>query len=417
MIKISDKKQCCGCSACVQACPKKCISLIEDDTGFLYPSVDNEMCVNCGMCEKVCPVINRNEENRPIRVAASINKNEDQRRESSSGGIFVILAEQIIDKGGVVFGAKFDKDWMVIHSYTDNKDELKVFQGSKYVQSRIGDSYKHAKVFLEQGKDVLFSGTPCQIAGLKRFLQKDYEKLLTVEVICHGVPSPGVWRDYLQYVRRPKGAGGGQNTVSLSLNETPSLEGISFRDKQNGWSKYGFVVRYSADQREVEKFGLSSVNIPQKGIVIREPHKENVFMQAFLSNAILRPICYACPFKSGKSEADISLGDFWTVDQYIPEINDDKGVTLVYLLSQKGMEAYNALDVTTYEMKKGAEYNAAFSKSAKVKYPIEKFWYQYNKQGFKCIDKVNEYLRPSLFKKVKISINNRIKNLLKNIER
>lgn len=409
MIKISDKKQCCGCSACVQACPKKCLSLIEDDTGFLYPSVDNEMCVNCRMCEKVCPVINRNEENRPIRIAASINKNEDQRRESSSGGIFVILAEQIIDKGGVVFGAKFDKDWMVTHSYTDNKDELKVFQGSKYVQSRIGDSYKHAKVFLEQGKDVLFSGTPCQIAGLKRFLQKDYEKLLTVEVICHGVPSPGVWRDYLQYVRRPKGAGGGQNTVSLSLNETPSLEGISFRDKQNGWSKFGFVVRYSADQREAEKFGLSSVDANTE---IREYHKNNLYMQCFLSNVILRPICFACPFKSGASHADISLGDFWTVNQYLHEINDDKGVTLVYVLTEKGSKIFDLVKTKNYELNKDIKYNLAFNQSAEVKYPPKKFWKLYKAEGFNCMKIVNRKIKPSFLERCIISLKSRFTRII-----
>lgn len=415
MITISDKTKCSGCEACVQACPKSCIYFEEDEYGFRYPRVNLEYCVNCGVCEKVCPVINVGDTHQPQRKVASKNNNEGQRSKSSSGGVFVLLAEETIRKGGVVFGARFDADWNVVHSCAETIEGVQPFLGSKYVQSRIGDSYRIAKEYLDEGRNVLFSGTSCQIAGLKQYLRKDYEKLLTVETMCHGVPSPKVWRGYLEYIRRPETAGTGGNAVLLSLTETPSIKGISFRDKHDGWGKFGFVVHYSVNQRETEKFGLSSVIAQNKSIEIREPHKENVFMQAFLSNAILRPICFACPFKSGKSRADISLGDFWTVDQYIPGINDDKGITLVYLLSQKGIEAYNALDVSTYEMENGIEYNVSFSKSTKVKYPIDKFWLLYNKQGFKCVSKVNEALRPSLFKRAKVSLNNSISNILNKI--
>lgn len=414
MIAITDRLSCCGCEACVQICPKHSIAFDEDEYGFRYPHVNHNDCVDCGLCEKTCPVINVGSIVQPQRIVASKNNNEEQRRISSSGGIFVLLAEETLRKNGVVFGAKFDANWNVVHSCTDTIEGVSSFLGSKYVQSRIFDSYKRAKEYLDEGRDVLFSGTSCQIAGLKQYLRKDYDKLLSVEVMCHGVPSPRVWRDYLDTIRESKESGIEGNTVLSFLNNKPFIESISFRDKHEGWGKYGFVVRFSAAQNEDEKKGLSSENAQKKRIEIREPHKKNVFMQAYLSNAIIRPICFVCPFKSGKSGADISLGDFWTVNQYLPNINDDKGITLVYLLTSKGSEAYNTLDVSSYELEKGIDYNVAFSRSTKVKYPIDKFWQEYNKLGFKCIGKVKESLKPSFFKRTIISLKSRIKKPFNN---
>lgn len=194
MIHITDKSKCCGCNACVQRCPKQCIAMREDEEGFLYPKVDVAVCIDCGLCEKVCPVINQNVPKEPLQVFAAKNKNEDQRLRSSSGGVFILLAENIIKQGGVVFGARFDKNWEVEHGYAETLEELEPLMRSKYVQSRIGNTYKEAEMFLKQGRKVLFVGTSCQIAGLHKFLRKEYENLLTVDFICHGVPSPGVWR-------------------------------------------------------------------------------------------------------------------------------------------------------------------------------------------------------------------------------
>lgn len=397
MINITDKKQCCGCSACVQACPKNCILLIEDEMGFLYPSVDKETCVNCGLCEKVCPVLNKWEPKETFEISACKNKNEDQRYLSSSGGLFVLLAELVIRKGGVVFGAHFDNDWSVVHSYTETIEGLIEFQGSKYVQSVIGDSYKKTEAFLKDGREVLFSGTPCQVAGLKHYLRKEYDNLLTVEVICHGVPSPKVWRDYLETIRRPKGAVAGKNTVLSSLNEKPSIEGISFRDKQNGWKKYGFVVRYSTDQREAEKFGFSSVDAKKE---IREYHQDNLYMKAFLKNLCLRPICFNCAAKDGRSKADISLGDFWTIKQHCPDFDDDKGVTLVYINTEKGKEVFNTIDCTKIILNNGVKYNRMFSESSNEKYPINDFWMKYERKGIDCVREIVNSIQPSLYKRL-----------------
>ena len=243
MIEIKDKSQCCGCNACVQRCPKQCIAS-EDEEGFLYPEVDEAICIDCGLCENVCPVINQADARIPLQVYAAKNTDEKIRMHSSSGGVFSILAEQTIKQGGVVFGARFDENWEVKHDYTETIDGVSVFRGSKYVQSKTGDTFKQAEQFLKQNRKVLFSGTPCQIVALKRYLKKEYENLLLVDFICHGVPSPGVWRKYLKQVIALTCD---KNTVSshlkLLLSERNALvEGISFRDKRLGWQKYSFAL-------------------------------------------------------------------------------------------------------------------------------------------------------------------------------
>lgn len=191
-------KKCCGCNSCAQSCPKQCISMSEDNEGFLYPSVDTNLCVECHLCEKVCPVLNISSGQYPISCYAAKSPDEQIRKESSSGGIFSLLAQKIIENDGVVFGAAFNKKWEVVHCYTETLEGLNSLRGSKYVQSKIGNAYEQVKTFLKNGRLVLFSGTPCQIAGLKTFLRKDYENLITLDFVCHGVPSPGVLRWYLQ---------------------------------------------------------------------------------------------------------------------------------------------------------------------------------------------------------------------------
>lgn len=204
MIDIIQKQDCCGCEACVQICPKGCMCMVEDTEGFLYPQVDKSVCVNCGLCEKVCPVIHQNKSRTPLKVYAAKNMDEEVRLKSSSGGIFTLLAESVIKRGGVVFGAKFDDEWMVVHDYTDNIEGVAAFRGSKYVQSIIGNAYRKVEQFLKSGRMVLFTGTPCQIAGLKKYLRKEYKKLLAVDLVCHGVPSPKVWQMYLEETNRSK---------------------------------------------------------------------------------------------------------------------------------------------------------------------------------------------------------------------
>ena len=342
MIDIRDKQNCCGCWACVQICPKKCILMSEDKEGFLYPQVNVLDCINCGLCEKVCPVLIQRSEKNPILVYAAKNNDERIRVESSSGGIFTLLAEEIIANGGVVFGAKFDENWDVVHDCSRTVDHLSAFRGSKYVQSRIECTYKAAEEFLKKKYKVLFSGTPCQISGLKLFLRKEYDNLVTIDFICHGVPSPGVWRRYLT-----EEFGGTTKALPIS--------GISFRDKQRGWERYSFVVRGQAIDDAGENTVLRS-----------DYHWDNSFMKAFLSDLILRPSCHACPTKSGKSGSDITLADYWGIQNVFPDFNDDKGVSAVLINTAKGQQMLEHLNfekrASSYD--KLVKYNQSIVKSA-----------------------------------------------------
>ena len=337
MIQILDKSQCCGCTACVSICPKQCITMREDEEGFLYPVVDSSHCIDCNLCKKVCPELYPKEMREPLHVYAAKHKNEQVRLASSSGGIFTLLAEKIIDEGGVVFGVRFNNNWDVVHDYTETMEGLAVFRGSKYVQSYMGDCYLKAKSFLEQGRKVMFTGTPCQIAGLKNFLRKDYDNLLTVDVVCHGVPSPKVWQVYLDEIARK----GGKNSVlSHPIVEKTEINHIDFRSKSIGWKKFSFVLTLSKATADGEK----------NTVLLSSIFTENPYMNAFLSNLSLRPSCYDCPAKAGKSGSDITIADFWGIEDVLPEFDDDKGISLVLSYSEKGGRWLAGLDCECIEV-------------------------------------------------------------------
>lgn len=308
MIHIEDKQNCCGCAACVSVCPKNCISMQQDEEGFLYPSVDKTNCIGCGLCEKVCHELHPYTEQTPLKVIAAINKDATIRLKSSSGGVFHVLAGQTIQQNGVVFGVRFDDNWQAVTTYTETMEGVKAFMGSKYVQARTETAYIDAKRFLEEGRSVLFSGTPCQIAGLKHFLGKDYDNLLAVDIICHGTPSPKVWERYL----------------SEAIKQGQRIDSIEFRNKQNGWKGFSFKLTYNQDDETLSI--MSSAN-------------NNPFMKAFLSDIILRPACYGCKAKSGRSHSDITIADFWGIQKVFPEMDDDKGTGLVFANTDKGLAA------------------------------------------------------------------------------
>lgn len=315
MIHILDNSECCGCSACLSVCPRECITMHEDKEGFLYPSVDADKCVDCRLCEKNCPELHPGSEITPLKTLAAYNPHQEIREESSSGGMFSLISESVIKEGGVVFGAEFDSNWGVRHTFVETCDELSRFRGSKYLQSVIGDTYSEAKQFLNSGRKVLFSGTPCQIAGLKNYLGKDYENLLTLDIVCHGVPSPMVWKKYLE-----------------SLAIMPVTD-VSFRDKKCGWK--GYKVKISSAKTDVKE--------------INEFFLQNRFMQVFLSDLSLRPSCYNCKFKSGSSGSDITLGDFWGIDRIDPAIDDDRGMSLILVNTSKGERSVRECGMKSYE--------------------------------------------------------------------
>jgi len=322
MIEIERKEECSGCGACVQACPKDCISLVADNEGFWYPHIDSGKCVDCRLCEKVCPVINVDSARKPLHVYAAKNADESVRNVSSSGGIFTLVAEKIIEEGGVVFGVRFGSDWDVVFDFTETKKGLSLFRGSKYVQAVVGDAYRKAEEFLESGRKVLFSGTPCQVAGLRHFLGKEYDGLLLMDLICEGVPSPKVWKMYLS-----------EEIARHRIGDIKSVKNISFRNKNFGWKHFCFSILYT------------DRNGGDKNLII----KKSAYMQALFHYLYLRPICYECPFKSSKSGSDITISDYWGIDRLYPDFDDDKGASMVLVNTEKGLSVFSHLNSISME--------------------------------------------------------------------
>ena len=385
MIEISEKKNCTGCHACASVCPQDCIIMKIDPEGFLYPSVDQTECIECGRCEAVCPIFNWTEvKNEPIAYAC-INKNEAVRLESSSGGIFTLLAEEMIDQGGVVFGAGFDTDFSASHHYVETKEELKRFRGSKYVQSRIGETFRQAKDFLDKGCGVLFTGTPCQIAGLQSYLGNSYDHLICVDIICHGVPSPKVWQKYVAY--RGERAGG-------------KAQSVSFRNKDKGWKRFSMSFVFSNQKRYSQTF------------------EKDPFMQAFLKNICLRPSCYSCEFKSLHRQSDITLGDFWGAQNILPDLDDDKGTSLIFINSDRGQEIFDAIQgdirYQDADINMAIQYNPAAVRAVKSHKEREVFFEKLDELPFDKL--VKRYCRPAFDKRVRkriIKMGAQVKRMIK----
>lgn len=375
MIDIINKTSCSGCHACVLICPKQCISMQPDEEGFLYPSVDKGICVDCGLCEKVCSVMHPFPSRNPLATYASRSKQEKYLSAGSSGGLFQPLAERVIAEGGVVFGARFNEHWEVKHEQAETPEELPAFSGSKYVQSRTGNTYRKAEDFLKAGRKVLFSGTPCQIAGLYSFLKKTYENLYTVDFICHGVPSPKVWQTYL-------------NEISGQLQQkypgSPlHLTDINFRDKSSGWYNFSLSLRYTGKNREIINF--------------RETINKNLYFRGFLGNLYLRPSCHSCPCKEGKSNSDITLGDFWGIGKINPVFNDDKGTSAVMLNTPRGVLLWNTIETKSKEvtLKDIASGNEALTQSPSCPSKRTLFFHELNQSSDSLSNLIRKYTRRS----------------------
>ena len=331
--------------------------MVEDRDGVPYPFVDTSACVDCGLCEKVCPIINVRPTTLPedILTYAAINRREDVRLSSSSGGVFQAFAEYTINSGGVVFGATFDRNWEVVHDKACALDEIEPLKRSKYVQSDTRNTFAEAKDLLLQGKCVTYVGTPCQIAGLKQFLRKDYDNLITISVICHGVPSRGVWRKYLTEIKSERSEAFGKNTVLPSLKFIPEITGINFREKQNGgyvWQKFGFVVKHKSP------FEGDQNSVLWSSYVWEEP-----YMLSFLRDYISRPSCFDCKFRNGSSHSDIIIGDFWGIEKVCEkgDFTSDKGTTWILATNQKGADFVNGIEIIKrqFSLKEGRWANTA----------------------------------------------------------
>ena len=318
-MNLAPHNLCSGCSACYAVCPRKAISMRPDEEGFAYPHVDESLCVNCGLCERICPSLHPKAPREPISVYAAKAKDDALRMESSSGGVFSLLARQIISDGGIVYGAAIrGVDLSVCHCSAENEEELSWLQGSKYVQSDVSDAYGNVRAQLEAGRKVLFSGTPCQVAALRNFLARDYENLVCVEVICHAAPSPLAWKKFLE--KRAAASAKGRDSARP---EAVIDRRISFRRKDCGWKRYSLSLRF-ADDKEY----------------LRDMHTDT-FLRGFLSELYNRPSCHECSVRELRSGADITLGDYWNVHQRFPEMDDDTGTSVVLVDSAKGAALVN----------------------------------------------------------------------------
>ena len=369
MIELSSKQNCTGCSACANICPRGCIKMTADEEGFLYPKVNEEMCMDCGLCENVCPMQHKPQQHELLAVYGAKNNDDAVRFTSSSGGMFTLFAEFVLKQGGVVVGAALDEQLAVHHVLVDSLADLPKLRGSKYVQSKIGKIYSEVRQILRAGRKVLFSGTPCQIAGLKRYLVKPSENLLTVDVVCHGVPSPKVYQKHLRELAQEAGE--------------PVVQ-VKFRDKAKGW-KHGETLFFTEHQR----FGASK--------------RQETYMRLFLNNISIRPSCGECAFNNKRSQADITIADYWGIDKQFPKFDDDKGVTLVLVNSAAGAELLaqvkDKAELLTTDFAKGAEYNVAVSKSLPLN-PKRPFFFEHldeytlKEMVERCLEDKEEKMKP-----------------------
>lgn len=312
MQEITKPEHCTACRACYSICPVNAIEMKEDKEGFLIPVICEDKCINCGLCTKVCPANNPpkfSEKVHKAALAAGVN-NDEIRRECSSGGIFAVLAESILKKGGYVCGAAFSDDFKEVkHIIISDIKELFKLQKSKYIQSNLGNVFIEIKKLLEAQKTVLFTGTPCQVGGLVSFLGKSYSNLYTIEIVCHGVPSPGVWKKYITEISNDK-----------------EIKFVNFRNKQYGWeSPLWLTIEY------------------QDGTVLKENSKTNLYYRGFLKNLILRKCCTECAYTRIQRISDITLGDFWKINKFSKKLNDKKGTSMVLINSEKGQKLFDEI--------------------------------------------------------------------------
>ncbi len=300
----NNKLDCNGCGTCASRCPKKAITMVEDEEGFLYPKIDKSKCINCSLCKLICSNI-PTDNTFKIKVFAAKNKVEEDRKNSTSGGMFKILSENIISKKGVVFGAKYSDDLIVKHSYGETIEDCKEFSISKYVRSDLNNSYEMVEKFLNDGRYVLFSGTPCQNYGLKKYLKKDYEKLLLCEIICHSNSSPKVFKLYKE---------------NLEKKYNKKIEKYYFRSKNKKTNNKPYILFQDGTIKECQ-----------------------LYNNAFNDMLISRPSCSNCHFCDTNRKADITIGDYWGIEKIFPEFSDNKGISLLCINSEKGMNLFNEI--------------------------------------------------------------------------
>lgn len=383
---LASHYHCTGCGACFNACKAGALKLCADEEGFCYPQIDASKCMHCNACERACPADRVVPPEETTSAYYAFANDTDICKNSSSGGLFSLLAAEILRQGGTVFGAGFDEKFRVCHRRIDTKAEIAKLRTSKYVQSDIGLTFREVEAFLKNGKTVLFAGTPCQIAALKQYLKQDYTSLYTQDIICHGVPSPGVWEKYLSEMHGGK-----------------EIQSVSFRDKTLGWNSFSMKVTY------------------QDGTAYRELATKDTYERAFLANLILRPSCYQCQYKTVARVSDLTLADYWGVEIVHPELASQPGVSLVLTHTEKGERLLAAVreqaTVESTALERAVKLNHATTHSVR--------WHRNREAFFKAVEMqplaplVKKCLKPTLKQKTKSFIyrnGSRVKQLLRKMK-
>lgn len=350
MIDRLEKSKCCGCGACVSACPTDAVVMKEDREGYLYPRVDAEVCVQCQICEKVCPAVKRrSKRDSLLKAYACYYQEEGIRARSTSGGIFSAIAEYLLEeKKGKVYGVCFNDNFMTEYSSADNKNELGKFRGSKYSQCSGNNVYQDVKKELARSRTVLFSGLPCQIEGLRSYLGRDYESLYLLDMVCFGIGSPGLWRSYRTEFH-------------------PHAEEICFKDKSEGWKNWKVFIRENGEDHYYSRY-------------------DNLYMKSYLERINLRPSCYECQFKGLQRNSDFTIADCWGMGEK-SILNDNKGLSALLLHTDKAADLFeqikNKLLFEEYDPELLMAGNWAVYRNAEKSIEREKFFEQIYQGDFK----------------------------------
>lgn len=383
-----DKKSCTGCRMCEQICPVKAIKMVENNEGFIEPVVDNNKCINCGLCVKRCPQLNNilDENSRTIEVYAAKNKNIEEQKTSSSGGIFSVLSNYVLDKNGKVYGCTLDDNLNIKHIGISNKSELNKIKGSKYVQSNTENTFEEVKEDLKNNKFVLYSGTPCQIAGLKAFLGKEYNNLITVDLVCHGVPSPKLFKAYLKW---------------LENKNDSKIKTYEFRNKEkNAW-------------------GLTAKIVFENGKIKYVKAETDPYYKTFLDSKTYREVCYNCKYANENRVGDITLADYWGIEKEHPEFYDENGVSAILINTIKGKEIFEKvrenIEVEKSTLEKVARKNGNLTHSSKRDVVRDNAYEQVNFLQFEKGMKKNLNFKVKSLDKIKSIIPHKVKVKIKKV--
>ena len=384
-IKTKTDNTCYGCRACEQICPKQAISIQPNKEGFLYPVLEENKCIECGLCTKVCPHDNLQEStDKPLHVYAGQYRESEALMESSSGGVFSAVADYVLGQGGYVVGCLFDENYVAIHAVTNKKVVVAKMRGSKYVQSDTRNTYSQVSTLLEENNTVLFTGTPCQVDGLRKYLRKEYANLIMIDLICHGVPSPKMLSDYLGTIRAKGG----------------TITELTFRNKgRNGWCSQG-SIGYQNRVRTISPFN-------------------NSYYYYYLQNSISRMCCYECKYSSTTRVGDISIGDFWGVQDAIPQLDKKNGISAILVNTEKGLKTLTAISDRTLlhetQLEVVTKYNGNLREPCKMPPKRTEIYERIEKEGYEAVAKKEchyQYVKPFIRKHFPKGLRKVIKKIL-----